>query len=115
MGGKVDAGVDSLEPRRQISALMLQTGGLAQNLKELANKWRESFARELHNQAFQRLEALSEIIKRTMKKLNREVADGDIDALGHVMQTLQEVRERQGEIELEFEPITQMYAILDTY
>jgi len=113
--GKVDAGVDELEPRRQISALMLQTGGLAQNLKELANKWRESFARELHNQAFQRLEALSEIIKRTMKKLNREVADGDIDALGHVMQTLQEVRERQGEIELEFEPITQMYAILDTY
>ena len=31
----------------------------------------------------------------------RQVADGDIEALGHVMKTLREVREKQGEIELE--------------
>ncbi|CAE8616980.1 unnamed protein product [Polarella glacialis] len=112
---RLDEEMGTLEPRRQISALSLQSSGLSKSLRELANRWKESFARELHQQAFHRLESLSDVIKTTMKKLNREVEDGDIDALGHVMQTLREVREHQGEIELELEPIAQMYAILDTY
>eukprot|EP00971_Amphidinium_carterae_P073463 1452523-Amphidinium_carterae.1 len=53
------------------------------------------------------------MIKATTKKLQREVADGDIDALGYVMQTLQEVRAKQSEIELEMSPIMHMYRILD--
>ncbi|CAJ1444546.1 unnamed protein product [Effrenium voratum] len=104
-----------IEPRRQISALSLQAGSLVRSLRELAGRWKESFAKELHLQAFQRLEALSEVIKSTMKKLSQEVADGDIEALGHVMKTLREVREKQGEIELELEPVAQMYAMLDSY
>eukprot|EP00931_Biecheleriopsis_adriatica_P081370 TRINITY_DN5469_c0_g1_i3.p1 TRINITY_DN5469_c0_g1~~TRINITY_DN5469_c0_g1_i3.p1 ORF type:complete len:4660 (-),score=1275.41 TRINITY_DN5469_c0_g1_i3:88-14067(-) len=104
-----------LEPRRQISALSLQAGGLTRSLRELAGRWKESFARELHTQAFQRLESLSEVIKTTKEKLSHEVADGDIDALGHMMRTLREVREKQGEIEWEMEPIVHMYAILDSY
>ncbi|CAE7476975.1 ODA2, partial [Symbiodinium sp. CCMP2456] len=112
---RLDDEFQLMEPRRQISALSLQAGSLARSLRELAGRWKESFARELHTQAFHRLEALSEVIKSTMKKLSREVADGDIDALGHVMRTLREVREKQGEIELELEPVAQMYAMLDSY
>merc|ERR550514_393495 len=55
------------------------------------------------------------MIKRTSKRLNRDVVEGDIDALGYVMSTLQEVRRKQTEIELHFGPITQMYAIMDQY
>eukprot|EP00930_Biecheleria_cincta_P100463 TRINITY_DN920_c0_g1_i2.p1 TRINITY_DN920_c0_g1~~TRINITY_DN920_c0_g1_i2.p1 ORF type:complete len:4610 (-),score=1017.36 TRINITY_DN920_c0_g1_i2:106-13935(-) len=112
---RLDDDFSLIEPRRQISALSLHAGSLTRSLRELAGRWKEHFARELHSQAFQRLEKLSELIKSTMKKLVREVADGDIDALGHVMRTLRDVREKQGEIELELEPIAQMYSILDTY
>jgi dynein heavy chain len=69
----------------------------------------------LHQQAFERLEAVADMIKKTTKRLNREVGEGDIDALGYVMQTLHEVREKESEIELELGPISHMYAILDTY
>lgn len=112
---KLEREVDELEGRRQICALMLETETLVQNLKVLASKWKESFARELHVQAFHKLESLSNIIKTTAKNMNREVGEGDIDALGSVMQTLHEVRQKQGEIEMEFEPLTHMYAILDAY
>ncbi|CAK9086371.1 Dynein gamma chain [Durusdinium trenchii] len=104
-----------IDASRQISALSLQAGNLARSLRELAGRWKESFAKELHKKAFLRLEALSEVIKSTMKKLSQEVADGDIEALGQVMRTLREVREKQGEIELELEPVAQMYAMLTCY
>lgn len=112
---RLDDEFQLIDSRRQISALSLHTGSLAKSLRDLAGRWKESFAKELHLQAFQRLEALSEVIKSTMKKLSQEVADGDIEALGHVMRTLREVREKQGEIELELEPVAQMYAMLDSY
>eukprot|EP00435_Cladocopium_sp_Y103_P056838 s450_g19.t1 len=114
---RLDDEFQLIDSRRQISALSLHTGSLAKSLRDLAGRWkdRESFAKELHLQAFQRLEVLSEVIKSTMKKLSQEVADGDIEALGQVMRTLREVREKQGEIELELEPVAQMYAMLDSY
>jgi len=111
----LDKDIDVIESTNQISALMLTTGSLKQSLKDLAQRWREAYASELHMQAFNRLEAVADMIKKTTKKLNREVSEGDIDALGFVMNTLCEVREKESEIELEIGPISQMYAILDTY
>merc|ERR1712224_1050799 len=111
----LDEDIDLMKQRHQISALMLKNTSLAKSLKELANKWKESYAKELHSQAFKKLETVSEMIKVTTKRLNREVTEGDIDALGYVMETLKEVRAKQSEIELEFTPITHMYAILDQY
>jgi len=97
----LDSDVDVIENTHQISALMLTTSSLKQSLKELAQKWREAFASELHVQAFQRLEAVADMIKKTSKRLSREVGEGDIDGLRFVMQTLQEVREKESEIDLE--------------
>ncbi|CAD7937234.1 unnamed protein product [Amoebophrya sp. A120] len=106
---------NSVEKATQIGALSLKTENLMQNLGELAEKWKTSFARKLHHNARVRLDTVGEMVKHTTKRLHREVAEGDIDALGYVMQTLQEVRAKQSEIELEFGPITHMYQILDQY
>jgi hypothetical protein len=35
---------------------MLKTNSLAKSLKELANKWKETFAKELHSTAFEKLD-----------------------------------------------------------
>jgi dynein heavy chain len=110
-----EAEVEKLEGHHQISALMLQTSSLGKSLVELCNTWKESFASELHKEAFKKLETVSEMIKSTRKKLMREVNSGDIDALADVMLTLQEVRAKQSEIELEFVPIEHMYKILDEH
>lgn len=84
-------------------------------LKELAGDWKVAYSKELHVGARAKLENLSESIKNTMKRMNREVTEADIDALGYVMTTLQDVRKKQSEIELEFGPIFHTYSILDTY
>lgn len=104
---------EKLNTSQQISALLLKTGTLSKSLKELAEKWQTTFAKKLHLQARQKLDSVSEMVRHTTKRLNRSVEDGDIDALGYVMQTLQDVRAKQSEIELEFEPISYMYQILD--
>eukprot|EP00392_Amoebophrya_sp_AT5.2_P015403 g15605.t1 len=101
--------------KAQISALVLKSHALSQSLVDLAQTWKMAFAKKLHVEARTKLDSVSEMVKQTMKKLNREVGDGDIDALGFVMQTLAEVRAKQSEIELEFGPITHMYQILDAY
>jgi len=105
--------VEKWNPTHQISALMLQTTSLQKSLKELANTWKEAFAKELHKDAYAKLEQVFEMVKRTRKRLLREVTSGDIDALAYVMNTLQEVRQKESEIELEFIPIEHMYRILD--
>ena len=104
-----------LDGKSQISALVLKKGNLSKQLVDLASEWKTIFAKKLHQQARQKLDSVAEMVKHTTKRLNREVSDGDIDALGYVMQTLQEVRAKQSEIELEFGPITHMYQILDSY
>jgi dynein heavy chain len=109
----VEQTLDELQKQHQISALSLHTDSLGKSLKGFAKKWKEAFASELHKEAYAKLESVSEVIKSTTKKLSREVDTSDIDALGYVMQTLQEVRAKQSEIELDFIPITHMYKILD--
>ncbi|CAK0855452.1 unnamed protein product [Prorocentrum cordatum] len=112
---QIEEQVDKMEGQHQISALMLQTSSLSKSLKELANKWKEVYAGHLHREAFARLEDVSEMVKSTRKKLLREVVNGDIESLSYVMQTLQDVRAKQSEIELEFVPIEHMYRILDEH
>ncbi|KAF4646950.1 hypothetical protein FOL47_005323, partial [Perkinsus chesapeaki] len=111
----LDEKLDSFETSKQIGALLLRPDSLSKSLKNLANEWKVAFSKQLHMKARDQLEALTEQIKSTAKRMNRTVEDGDIDALGYVMKTLNDVRRKQSEIELEFGPITHMYAILDTY
>jgi dynein heavy chain len=111
----LDEKLDAVEPNMDVASLSLRTRVFVKSLKDLCNRWKLAFSKELHSDARQKLENLSETIKQTMKKMNREVTDGDIDALGYVMSTLTDVRKKESEIDLELKPIFHMYAILDTY
>ena len=46
-------------------------------------------------------------------KLSKEVKD--IDSLGYVMETLEDIRKLQAEIDMKFNPVQDMYALLDNY
>lgn len=47
---RLDDEFQLIDSRRQISALSLHTGSLAKSLRDLAGRWKESFAKELHLQ-----------------------------------------------------------------
>jgi dynein heavy chain len=107
--------VKQMDGKHQITALMLSTSKLGDELKRLATTWKESFAKELHKDAYVKLDSVSNIIKDARKKLSKEVQTVDPDTIALTMIALKEVREKQSEIELEFIPIEHMYRILDEH
>lgn len=46
-------------------------------------------------------------------KLSKPVKD--IDSLGYVMETLEQIRKEQAEIDMKFNPVQEMYSLLDNY
>ena len=52
---------------------MLRIGALSQDLKDLALRWQKAVTRELRLEAPRRLESISEVVKRTTSKMQREV------------------------------------------
>ena len=68
---------------------------------------------DLHKKAKTLLENLTDEIKQIKLKLEKPAKD--IDSLGGVMSALEEIRKKQSDIALQFKPINDMYALIDTY
>ena len=82
-------------------------------LKKWIEQWKEVFSRDLHKKAKTLLEHLTDDIKQIRIKIEKPAKD--IDSLGSVMHALEEIRRKESEIELQFRPVTEMYALLNTY
>lgn len=67
----------------------------------------------MHKNARSKLDQLTEQTKTLQIKLSKDVKD--IDSLGYVMETLEEIRNKQAEIDMEFNPVLDMYQLLDNY
>ena len=109
----IEEEIDTHEEVFQVGAMALKTQTIKEELKDHVKKWKFVFAKDLHKKARSRLDNIFEYINQTKAKLSKDVTG--IDTLRYVMQTLKEVRQKEGEIELEFKPIMEMYNILDTY
>jgi len=105
--------VDRIDGYHQIGALNLRTEHVKVGLKKWIEHWKEAFSRDLHKKAKTRLENLQDEIKQIGLKIKKKV-DG-IDSLGNVMQALEEIRKKESEIELQFRPIREMYALLELF
>jgi dynein heavy chain len=103
----------SINDIHQIGAMALKTSNIKEGLKDYVKRWKSTFSKDLHKRARTKLENIFEYINQTKAKLQKEVTG--IDTLRYVMQTLREVRQKEGEIELELKPIMEMYNILDMY
>jgi dynein heavy chain len=58
-------------------------------------------------------EELSEFIRTTNGKVSREVKD--LDSLSFIMDLLNKVRKRESSMEMEINPIMDMYRMLESY
>jgi dynein heavy chain len=97
----------------QIGALNLKSESVKLGLKRWIEQWKSVYSRDLHKKAKTHLESLTDDIKQIRLKIEKPVKD--IDSLGSVMYALEEIRKKESEIELQFRPVTEMYALLETY
>jgi len=82
-------------------------------LKKWIEAWKDAFAKDLHKRAKSRMEQLTDMIKQIKLKIDKPAKD--IDSLGNVMHALEEIRNKQADIELEFRPVIEMCNLLENY
>jgi len=105
--------IDDIERTREIGAMALKTDRLINGLKETCKRWKNEYAEDLHEKAQENLYNLTENMKNLFSKLQKDVKG--IDSLGLVMTTLEEIRNEQANIDLKFDPVLDMYLLLDTF
>ena len=105
--------INSIPSQEEIGAMSFKTDPLSIGLKEKCKEWRGQYSKDLHNKAKTELTNLTEYIKSLNSKLSKDVTD--INSLGTVMQTLEDIRREQATIDLKFGPILDMYNLLDQY
>jgi hypothetical protein len=93
--------------------LSLETEPLKHSLKASAATWKTRYASNLHGKTKQELEDLTAYIAATKKQVSRPV--NDLEDVRAVMTTLKEIREKESEIDLQFGPVEDMYALLSKY
>jgi len=111
--GDVDEEIGETNDIQNIGALSLRTVSIKSQLRAECNRWKVKFSDNLHSQAKVKLEQLSEYIRTTNGKVTREVTD--LDSLSFIMKLLVVVRERESSMEMEINPIMDMYRMLESY
>ena len=111
--GHVDSEIESIHSIYNIGALSLNTRNLKAALKHECSQWKVTFSDNLHVEARGKLEALTEYMRGTSSKLQRD--HNDLDALRFIMNLLREVRERESGIDMEIDPVEDMYQMLEYY
>lgn len=111
--GDIDGEISATNDIQNIGALSLRTVSIKAQLRSECNRWKIKFSDNLHSQAKHKLEHLTEFIRMTNGKVIREVTD--LDTLSFTMKMLGDVRDRESSMEMEINPIMDMYRMLESY
>ncbi|OQS07437.1 dynein heavy chain [Thraustotheca clavata] len=109
----IDEDITAIPANHNIGALCLNTRNIKLQLKHENAQWKLKYSDNLHNQARKKMESLTEYFRSMMGKLNRKVVD--LDSLRFVMNLLKEVRARESGINMEINPVLDMYEMLEYY
>ena len=109
----VEDDIDGIQSTYTIGSLSLDTLRLKASLKKEAQKWKSQYAKNLHHQASSDLARIQAQMDADKKALEQEVDQGDsLEDLRMTMYTLKEIRDRESEVDLLFEPVQEMYEML---
>ena len=109
----VEQEIELIPPMHNLGALSLNTANLKLQLRNESRQWKVQYSNKVHEQARDSMYELFEYIRVTNAKLGIEI-DG-LDSLRRVMNVLKEIRERESSIEMEINPILDMYQMLENY
>jgi dynein heavy chain len=110
----IEGEIENIEPTFVIGAMVLKTGNLCNSMKQFCKEWKYHYSEDLHQKAKAELDNLTEQIKEIKEKLTKTKVK-DIDSLGIVMEKLEEIRNMQTVIDIKFNPVLDMYTLLDSY
>ena len=105
--------IDEIERTKKIGAMCFKTDLLNSGLKDKVKDWKTQYQKNLHNKAKGMLFDLTDNIKSLQQKLEKDVTD--IKSLGMVMMTMEEIRKEEAVVDLKFNPVLDMYNLLDHY
>eukprot|EP00659_Diplonema_papillatum_P022661 gene22661-biopygen22997 len=109
----IEDDIDGIQPSYVIGSLSLDTARLKTALKREAQEWKSQYARNLHHQASRDLARIQTQMVENDKALQHDInEDASLEDLRMMMYTLREIREREAEVDLLFEPIQENYAML---
>lgn len=109
----VEADIEKIAPVYTIGALMLNTSNLKLQLRNESRQWKVLYSNKVHQHAKESMYSLFEYMRMTTNKLSLEVQS--LDALRYVMNVLKEVREKESSIDMDINPILDMYQMLEHY
>eukprot|EP01033_Poteriospumella_lacustris_P002475 gene2475-1807_t len=109
----IDQEIGAISDVQNIGALSLRTISIKSQLRAECNRWKSKFSDNLHSQAKNQLEQLTEFIRVTTGKVSREVTD--LDTLSYIMSLLADVRDKESSMEMKINPIMDMYRMLESY
>ena len=109
----IDDQITAVHLVHNIGALALNTSPIKSQLRALNNTWKVQYSDNLHKTAASELMNLTEYFKSTLNKLGRE--PDTIDSIKYLMDVLNEIREREASIDLQINPIMEMYVLLEMY
>jgi len=105
--------IEQIDQMFKIGAMALKTDNLKQGFIQWIKEWKTAFAEDLHKRAKGLLDQLSEQTKNLQGRLQKEVKD--IDSLRIVMETLEEIRKQEAEIDMRFGPVFEMYDLYNQF
>lgn len=109
----VEAEINHIAPVHNIAVLSLNTKNLKLQLRNECRQWKVQYSDKVHQQARAALTNLMEYVRMTTLKLATSV--DSLDSLRFVMGVLREIRERESAIEMEINPIIDMYEMLEHF
>ncbi|KAG8468097.1 hypothetical protein KFE25_007149 [Diacronema lutheri] len=109
----VEAEITKIAPVHNIGALSLETGPLKSSLMSEANAWKAQYAQNLHRQARTELDRISQWLHDMNRNLKREV--NDLDDVRSAVTYLEQLRDKEANLDAEYGPVEDMYALLARY
>jgi len=110
--------IAAVSPVHNIGCLSIETSPLKTALRTLAADWKRKFSQNLHENAQKKLEAFMEYVNTSRKQLdgfNKKIDKLDLDDVRNVMMLLNEVREKEADIDTIITPIEDMYNLLNRF
>ncbi|RYE84765.1 MAG: hypothetical protein EOO65_01700, partial [Methanosarcinales archaeon] len=109
----VEEALGCIAATKTIGALCLHTANIKAHLKQCNAQFKSAYSDNLHRQAQNSLVSLTDYFKSTLGKLNR--APDALDSIKFLMDVMKEIRETEAMIDLQINPILDMYSLLEAH
>ncbi len=110
---ETEAKINRISKSTQIGAMELKTDKIKESMIKILGAWKKEYYSDLTKKVKNSVDRLKDEIKRLSVRAKRTVKD--LATLGEVMQTLDDIRNKESEIKIQLKPVSEIYNLLEIY